>query len=396
MIVVGAALAACGQPEPKTPQHSYETNAAVAAVQQGKLDVAMSEASAMLAREPRNSQAAAVHAIARYQAAGSQLFGELRVVLDEASSLKFFDHEKGRAAWRAFISELDAVDRDLEIAAADPGFSLEVCVACWEPRDWNHNGRIDDGDRRLFELEYDGKGGVLPPDDPRRKPSFRFDHGDVLWARAMIAFQRAGVELVLAYRWSELDKLFAGGDELRMNIKLIDPGRAKRARELVLAGLTFADETRLAYLRERDDDHEWVPNPRQKSYAMPLVVTAELYTKWEQVIGDVRNLLESKEGLSLRELATAATGPQAALVVPDVYVDLGRMLREPTDIVVDLDDNLPRAQKYERMFRGLLGHGYTESMRASPLVGRLRHMHIEVQKGDDTLQRKLRYLLWLN
>ena len=55
MIVVGAALAACGQPEVKTPQQRYEANAAVAAVQQGKLEVARQEADIILVRELCNS-----------------------------------------------------------------------------------------------------------------------------------------------------------------------------------------------------------------------------------------------------------------------------------------------------------------------------------------------------
>jgi hypothetical protein len=35
-------------------------------------------------------------------------------------------------------------------------------------------------------------------------------------------------------------------------------------------------------------------------------------------------------------------------------------------------------------------------MRPSPLVGRLRRMQDELEHGEDTLVRKLRYLIWLN
>ena len=149
-------------------------------------------------------------------------------------------------------------------------------------------------------------------------------------------------------------------------------------------------------LAETDDDREWVPNPRQKSYAMPLAVDDKLYAAWEAVVVDVRRMLESSEGISLREVAAFVVGPSDAADVPNAYVDLGRMLREPKDIVFDINDELPRPQMYERILRGLLGHGYTESMRASPLVGRLRHMKQELERGEDTVERKLRYLLWLN
>jgi hypothetical protein len=363
--VVMLLVVACGQPEPKPPRPTSE------------------------------SQAAADRAIKRYQQAATTLVDQLGTVVDKAEGLKFFDHEQGRAAWRTFLTELDAVDRELAIVAADPGFALELCLACIE-YDWNRNGTIDDRDRKMLELELDGSGGELPDGDPRRRPTYRFDRGDALWARAMIAFQRAAVELVLAYRWSELDKLFLsrGDDFARMTIALIDRGRVTHARELVLAGLGYADQTREAYLAETDDDREWVPNPRQKSYAMPLAVDPALYATWAAVTSDVRRMLESKEGISIREAATVIIGARDAAELPNAFVDLGRMLREPTDIKLDFDERAP--QKYERLLRGLLGHGYAESMRASPLVGRLRHMKEDLERGQDTLDRKLRYLLWLN
>lgn len=388
-------LVACGQPEPKAPQPRSEASPAVNAVRQGNFDLALRESSAELARDPQSSQAAAVRAIARYQRAGSDVVAELQAVARGGERLKFLDHERGRAAWLAFLGELEAIDRDLEVVAADRSFALELCVACWE-HDWNRNGRIDDGDRRMLDLEYDGKGGELPPGDPRRKPTYRFDRGDALWARGMLSFQRAGVELVLAFRWSELAKLFRGDDALDVTIPLVDPGRANHARELVLAALAYADQTRAAYLAETDDDREWVPSPRQKSYAMPLGVDADLYATWGAVVGDLRNLLDSKEGIPIRDVAAMFVGARTAVAFPNAYLDLGAMLREPTDIVIELDEKLPHPQMYEQLFRGVLGHGYKVSMRASPLVGRVRHMKGQLERGEDTLGRKLRYLFWLN
>jgi len=403
IIWVVIVLAACGQPGPKTPQSQSEASAPVTALREAKFDVALRQGSAVLAREPDNAEAAAVRAIARYQRASSQLVTDLGAVIATAEGLELFDHERGRAIWRAFVAELEAVDADLAIVAADPNFALELCLACWE-HDWNRNGRVDDRDRKMLELELDGKGGVLPDGDPRRRPTYRFDHGDALWGRAMISFQRAAVELVLAYRWSELDKLFRNRDRdgdqhddpLNLNIKLVDAGRVKHARDLFVAGLSFSNQEREAYLAETDDDREWVPSPRQKSYAMPLAVDAELFQTWALIAGDILRLLDSQEGVSLREVAAVVVGKPGADLVPNAYVDVGRLLREPVDIVIDINDKLPPAQMYERMFRGLLGHGYAESMRASPLVARLRHMKEALSRGEGTLERKLRYLLWVN
>lgn len=398
ILCVVAVLSACAPSDqaPQPPrQDPARSAAAVRATQAGQFDVAQREADVVLRAEPRDATAAAVRAIARYQRAGETLVIKIGEVIERGENLKFLDHEQGRRVWLSFLGELEAIDRDLAIAATDPRFALELCLACWE-KDWNRSGEIDDRDRRLFELEFDGKGGELAVGDPRRRPTFRFDIGDVLWARAMISFQRGLVELVLAYQWSELDKLFSGNDEQRLVIKLVEPRRVKRARDLFIAGLTFSGQERDAYLRETDDDREWLPNPRQKSYAMPLAVDDKLYATWAAVLGDVQRMLTSTEGISLREAAALVLGNDDAQLMPNAYVDLGRMLREPADIVFDLRDGGSKSASIERIMRGLLGNGYAESMRASPLVGRLRHMRNELERGEDTVDRKLRYLFWIN
>ena len=389
-------LVACGATElpPRDPQlQASDSAAAVAALQGSKFADAERESAAVLGRDPRNSRAAAVHAIASYQRAAFDMWAELQVIMARAERLEFFDHKAGRVSWQRWLDQLAAIDRDLAVVAADPAFSLELCMACWE-HDWNRSGQVDDRDRKLFELEYDGKGGELVAGDPRRRPTFRLDHGDADWARAMIAFQRAIGELVLAYRWSELDKLFDHGLRTGMTIRLGDPGRVKRAHELVVAGLGFADRCREAYLAETDDDREWVPNPKQRSYAMPLEVDAELYTTWAEVTRDVRRMLASEEGISLLELAGAIDHDLVAMV-PSGYIDLGRMLREPKDIVIPPLVGEDR-KSAERLLRGVLGNGYATKMKATPLVARLRLMKTELERGEDTFQRKLRYLVWLN
>jgi hypothetical protein len=365
--------------------------AAAAALRASQFTDAVREADVALGADARDSQAAAVRAVGRYERAAEKLVRELGAVLDSGEQLKFLDHEKGRLVWRGFLADLEQVDRDLAIAAADPGFSLELCIACLQV-DWNGNGRLDGRDNKMLELEFDGRGGSLEEGDPRRRPTYRFDVGDAQWGRAMISFQRAAVELVLAYRWSELDKLWGRGDASTVTIKLIDPGRVKHARELFIAALGFSSQEREAYLAETDDDREWVPNPRQKSYAMPLEVDDALYATWTQVISDVHHMLSSQEGVGFREVAQLFADPDDVAKLPDAYLDLGRMFREPTDIVVELR----RQTTPEAFLRGLLGHGYAETMRGSPLVGRLRHMKEALDRGEDTVDRKLRYLFWLN
>ncbi|HKA87418.1 MAG TPA: hypothetical protein VKE22_07110, partial [Haliangiales bacterium] len=385
---------------PATParspaQRADDSAGAIAALRGSRFDDAAREATTVLARDPGNAQAAAVRAIATYEQGGSALVEELGAVLDQGESFKALDHERGRAAWQAFLDRLDAVDRDLAVVAADPDFSLELCLACWE-RDWNHSGHIDDRDRRLFEIEYDGAGHELPDGDARRRPTFRFDVGDADWARAMVAFQRAFVEIVLAYRWSELDRMFGSADSL--TIRLADAGRVQRARTLVLAGLGFADRARQAYLAETDDDREWVPSPRQKSHPLPLAVDEALYRTWEDVLGDVRALMRGDTGLSVAALAQL--GDRRWDNPPRGYLDIGRMLSDPKDIVFDFAI-LKRVvhshpETVEAALRSLFGSSYVADKKPSGLLGRLGRMKKEIDGNQDTFGRKLRYFLWLN
>ncbi|HEU4726969.1 MAG TPA: hypothetical protein VFT22_03750 [Kofleriaceae bacterium] len=50
----------------------------------------------------------------------------------------------------------------------------------------------------------------------------------------------------------------------------------------------------------------------------------------------------------------------------------------------------------EAILRGVLGNGYQPAMTPSPLVGRLDRMKQQIERREDTIDRKLRYLFWLN
>lgn len=402
ILAVVIALAACGANPParSKAERDADSAAAVASLKASKFDAAIPEATAALAKDSRSGQAAAVRAIATYQLAAHELVTELTKVLEQGFSLKALDHAGGRAAWQKFLDKLAEIDRDLAIVAADPSFTLELCIACWE-KDYNHNGQVDERDRKFFELELDDKGEVMEETDPRRRPVFKFDTGDAEWARAMISFQRAFVELVLAYQWSGLDKLFFGGGDgdrdPALTIKLADKSRVTRARELILNGLAAAERCRAMYLAETDDDREWVPNPKQKNHPIPLAMDDSIYATWAGVLGDVRRMLESKEGISLREVARLGDRNSEAKV-PDIYLDLGAMLSSPKDIVIDFGllkgDDTP--DKIDALLRGMIGNGYKKTMPATPLVKRLDAMKQQLDRGEDTFERKLRYLLWLN
>jgi hypothetical protein len=400
LFLVTAGLAACARPAPgpRAPQ-SEASLRAVAALQAGDFDAAGVSAGEALSQERGDAQAAAVRAAVEYKTALSHLHREFLGVIETAGRADGFDHARMRAALERTHESLGAVEADLAVAARDEAFALPLCLACWE-RDWNHSGEIDDGDRLLFQIEVDADGEPIPDGDPRRKPGFRFDLGDVYWARAMVSFQRALLDLILAYRWTDLDRLFFGSSSevKQIVIHLDHPARVQRARAAILAGLDHADRSRRAYLAETDDEGEWVPNPRQRNHPLPLPADDALYETWAGVLGDLRRLIERKEAISVTEVAQL--GDHVWERPPRGFVDVGLMLSKPRDIVFDLveldrldDDD---EQNIEQILASILGEYYVREGTPTGLIRRLTRMRSEVERGEESLERKLRYLFWLN
>jgi hypothetical protein len=172
------------------------------------------------------------------------------------------------------------------------------------------------------------------------------------------------------------------------------------AGELALVALGHAERCRKAYLAETDDDREWVPNPRQRDHPLPLPVDAALYDTWAGVLDDLAGLISGETGLSVAELAQL--GDHQWPKPPGGFIDIGAMFRDPKTIVLDLGsigarlDGEPDAAASEALLRDVLGGYYVESMKPSPIVSRLARMKGELERDQDTLERKLRYLLWLN
>jgi len=409
-VVVLSLLPACAGPTAGFKQQTHVSVAelgrqrqaasqATEALRAGAFDRAEQSAEAALGQEPSNAYGHLVRAITRYKKTMHQLSTDVRTVAFGALRAGGFNHRYMRSALEQAGGDLARVEQDLA-AAAHPDISLEICLACWEV-DWNHNGRVDSRDRLLFQIEQDARGRSIPEDDPRRRPTFRFDQGDVAWARAFVAFQRGALDLVLAYNWTEVDRLFlltrGSGQEPTITIRMARPELVARGRGRILEGLVFADEARKAYLAESDDDREWVPNPRQKNHPMPLPVDDRLYETWELITGDLRRLIEGEEGLSVERLAQL--GDHQWDNPPRGYVDIGGMLSRPKDIVFQVKQlaSLDRkAGDVEALLNSVLGEYYVEKMKPSPITGRLSRMKQEVKRGEETLERKLRYLIWLN
>ena len=377
------------------PTASSAEQPAIDALVRGDFAAAGSAADRVLARTPDAARSAAIRAVARYQAAGVALLARGQAIepLMEGGDPAAIDRAI-RGALGDFDRALATVDGDLAIAEADPTFALEVCLACWR-YDWTGDREVNERDERMLEIEYDRSGAELPEGDPRRRPTFRLDHGDVLWARAMISFQRAIVHLAMGYRWSELAR--RGLDAPVVRVPLASADDVRRARDHALAALDHAERCRQAYLAETDDDREWVPSPRQKNHPVPLEVDAALYETWGGVLADLKGLVRGETGLPLGDLL--ALFPEYRGPRELGYVDIGRIFSEPRDLVIDVRglDDLDKARDDPGpLLRSFLGGLWRQRMAPSPIVGRMRAARDSLLRGEQTLDRKLRYLFWFN
>jgi hypothetical protein len=367
---------------------------ALSSLREGRFDQAGARADDQLSGDAGNPHAHLVRAIVRYEKSMRQLSLDLRTTIVGGISAGRINHKYLRSALEQGEADLANVESDLAIAAADPEIAMELCIACWEI-DWTGDGRIDRRDRLLFQIEHDADDRPIPEDDPRRKPTFRFDVGDVAWARAFVSFQRALIDFVLAYDWSGIDK--AIDDELRETIvlRLVHPDRIAQARDRILEGIDRSDEARRSYLAETDDDREWVPNPRQKNHPMPLPVDQALYDTWEGVLGDLRRLVRGEEGLSVADLV--ALGGERATNARG-FIDVGSMLAHPHDITLAprAIERASRKRDAGTLVSQVFGDHYVATMKPSPLPKRLLRMKGEIEHSEDELDRKLRYFFWIN
>lgn len=395
VVALAFVSAACATP---TLTERRETAApAISALQRGAFEQAGEDARAKLASDGTNPYARLVRAIVTYESSMRALSLDVRTLVIGGAAAGGINHPYLRTSLEKAEAALARVEDDLAVVNDHPDLAVELCVACWDI-DWNGNGRVDARDHVLLEIEQDEKGEPIPAGDPRRRPTFRFDHGDVAWARAFVSFQRALIDLVLAYDWSGLDPLIASRGRQRgeLVLRLAHAEKVRDARRLLLEGLARSDEARRAYLAETDDDREWMPNPRQKSHPMPLPVDQPLYDTWEAAIRDLTRLVRGDEGLSLADVARLLE--PGIRNPPGGYLDIGGLLAHPKDLVVNPGDleRFDRTDDVAGMARSVLGSGWKKEMSPSPLPSRLARMKAEVDRNDETFERKLRYFLWVN
>ncbi|MEK9150140.1 MAG: hypothetical protein AAB267_08870, partial [Candidatus Desantisbacteria bacterium] len=251
--------------KPNIKQRNISALQCIKALQAGNMDEAERLSATVLSEDDENPYALLVKAIARYTMVALKVSWFVRTQLLEArseESLRYLkdeleDAEKELVSIESDLDKINSLDQVNQI-------SLNLCPACWKI-DWNRDGEFDERDERLLSVDTDVDGKEISHDDPRRKPIIRFDRGDILWAQAYINNQLATLNIILAFHWGDILSIAENREQKQIiRIRLSESYRIKESRDYFLKGIALADKARQAYLAEKDDDCEWIPNPKQK------------------------------------------------------------------------------------------------------------------------------------
>jgi hypothetical protein len=190
--------------------------------------------------------------------------------------------------------------------------------------DFNGDGRRDE-EETLWKIYARFNRNTAITAEEARGFVIAFDRGDVDWLRGYCHFLMAAGELVLAHDFSELFSntahvffrgvkprfpFLSGGREggrgfgefldLIAMIHLIrlpvaEPARLKVVVEHLQAMGDLSRSSWKAILAETDDDHEWIPNPKQATVVPGGQVTPEMVEGWTTFLDEFQEILAGRK-----------------------------------------------------------------------------------------------------
>ncbi len=214
---------------------------------------------------------------------------------------------------------------EAELAKVDLKKQVKLPIDLMSVRlDLNGNGRAEESETFLaiFSVANRQRPGTL-----ESIKSISFDNGDIPWLRGYCHFLGGVCDMVLAYDQQRLFDV-AGQviypkhvssqtgeqpldeDEIArdFNLQIADaiaaihladfplkePKRMASAREHLLAMIRTSRESWVLIQAEKDNDHEWLPNPSQTG-VLRIPVTREVIDGWHGVLKEMEDLLEGRK-----------------------------------------------------------------------------------------------------
>jgi hypothetical protein len=185
-----------------------------------------------------------------------------------------------------------------------------------------------------------------------KNPKFlvRFDRGDVAWLRAYCHLLSALLDAYLALDGkflfdAEAENHFAKPKGQAANkpdlfavllsggVKFPEPARLYSFRLHMIRVCELNRETWRLIRAETDDDHEWLPNPRQKG-VLGLPVRDEMIDGWLRAVDELERLLKGEKLIDVRLPGVAegmAINVRAFLDDPPAKLDVNKILGQGVD-----------------------------------------------------------------
>lgn len=187
------------------------------------------------------------------------------------------------------------------------------------------------------------------PEFLTKNPDFlvHFDRGDVAWLRSYCHVAAGTIDFILSIDLKtefELNELgpfpkvrpkFAGTEDERKEklqkarevIRFAEPARLTRVREHFVMVAKLNRETWRYIRAETDNDHEWLPNPKQTS-VIGLPINAAMVDGWLEAMDELESILEGKKLLPIGLLVpTEGKGLNLKTVLddPPASLDLSKL-----------------------------------------------------------------------
>jgi hypothetical protein len=231
-------------------------------------------------------------------------------------------YEAARGLLQNWLDDLAKVEATLaQITDADVKLPLHFGLI---KLDFNGDGKLDD-DETLWKIYARLNPGVSFSAVDAKEFVVTFDRGDVDWLRGYCHLLSALTEAALGYDFSKVFDgysflVFAGNkapfrfqvapvpENLGFNaifdavglihdirLPVAEPARLKSALAHLEATTALSRSSWKSIRAETDDDHEWIPNPKQASVVPGGRVNPEMIEGWYQFLDEFEAILAGKK-----------------------------------------------------------------------------------------------------
>ncbi len=251
----------------------------------------------------------------------------MRLPIGENSKPEQLSYEKACRMVEGFLDGLKVAEATL--AETKPS-NVKLRLKIGQIRlDLDGDGVAADEESLWRVLEAVQGGGRINELDPDvNQFVIAFDDGDVLWLRGYCHIMSTLGEVVLAYDWKDLFERTAhlfypdidtpytylvteGAGPFNgfntqnvldiialvhtINFECVEPERMKAALAHLESVISLSRDSWKLINAETDNDHEWLPNPKQTAAMGGMLVSQEMQVQWQAFLDESEAILQGKK-----------------------------------------------------------------------------------------------------